>query len=78
MKREIIGEVISNKMEKTVVVEVEMIRSHPLYRKLVRKKRKFYAHNPDNKAKIGDRVKIRECRPLSKLKRWVVTEVLKV
>jgi len=78
MKREIIGEVISNKMEKTVVVEVEMIRSHPLYRKLVRKKRKFYAHNPDNKAKKGDRVKIRECRPLSKLKRWVVTEVLKV
>jgi len=78
MKREIIGEVISDKMERTVVVEVKRAHAHPLYHKLVRKSKKLYAHNPENKAKKGDRVKIKECRPLSKLKRWVVTEILKV
>ncbi|MBL7078228.1 30S ribosomal protein S17 [Candidatus Shapirobacteria bacterium] len=70
------GEVISDKMSKTVVVEVVRVKPHPLYRKVMRKKKKLYAHN-EKGAKLGDWVKIAECRPLSKLKRFKVIEVVK-
>ncbi len=69
------GEVISDKMNKTVVVEVVRVKPHPLYRKVMRKKKKFYAHN-EKGAKLGDWVKIEECRPLSKLKRFKVIEIV--
>ncbi len=70
-----VGTVISDKMEKTAVVEVERAKSHPRYRKVVRLRKKFYAHN-EKKAKKGDRVIIQETRPLSKLKRFFVKEIL--
>jgi small subunit ribosomal protein S17 len=63
-------------MQHTVVVEVSVVRAHPLYKKRFTKKKKYYAHNADNIAKVGDTVKIREVRPLSKLKRWNMVEVV--
>ena len=74
--KEFVGKVISNKMDKTVVVTVERKFPHPLYGKQVKKTKKFYAHDEDNKCKEGDIVRIRESRPLSKLKRWVVVEIV--
>ncbi len=71
-----VGRVVSNKMEKTVVVAVDYLRPHPIYRKTVRKTNKFYAHDEENRCQIGDRVRIEETRPLSKLKRWRVVEVI--
>lgn len=76
-RKENIGEVIKDKMDKTVVVKVERKVTHPVYGKVVRKNRKFTAHNKDNAAKLGDKVRILECRPLSKTKRWKVVEVIK-
>jgi small subunit ribosomal protein S17 len=75
-RKEFIGKVISNKMDKTVVVAVEKYVPHPLYKKRVKKTSKFYAHDEENKCKEGDIVRIRESRPISKLKRWVVVEIL--
>jgi small subunit ribosomal protein S17 len=75
-RKEFIGRVISNKMDKTVVVAVERYVPHPLYKKRVKKTSKFYAHDEENKCKEGDIVRIRESRPISKLKRWVVVEIL--
>ncbi|MGB9765943.1 MAG: 30S ribosomal protein S17 [Sulfurihydrogenibium sp.] len=74
--KEFIGKVVSNKMDKTVVVAVERKFPHPLYEKQVKKTKKFYAHDEENKCKEGDIVRIRESRPLSKLKRWVVVEII--
>lgn len=74
--KEFIGKVISNKMDKTVVVAVERKFPHPLYGKQVKKTKKFYAHDEENKCKEGDIVRIRETRPLSKLKRWEVIEII--
>ncbi len=71
-----LGQVVSNKMDKTVVVEVETTGRHPLYAKAVRRQRKFYAHDDANECRTGDRVRIAEIRPLSKLKRWRVVEVV--
>ncbi len=68
--------VISDKMEKTVVVRVDRRVPHPKYGKVVTKSSKFYAQNDENKAKLGDRVRIIETRPISKLKRWRVIEIL--
>ena len=68
------GEVISDKMNKTVVVRVTRSFRHPLYGKLVKKWKKYYAHDEENNCKEGQLVKIRETRPLSKLKRWKVIE----
>ncbi|MBU0600366.1 30S ribosomal protein S17 [bacterium] len=70
------GEVISDKMDKTVVVKIKRLVKDPLYKKYVRKSSKFYAHDEENKCKIGDRVKIMETRPLSKTKRWRVVEIV--
>ena len=70
------GTVISDKMDKTVVVLVESLRRHPLYKKVVRHTSKFKAHDEANACKVGDVVKIVETRPLSKEKRWRVVEVI--
>lgn len=69
------GEVISNKMEKTVVVKVTHRMRHPLYNKLVERWKKYYAHNENDNIKKGDQVTIMETRPLSKMKRWRVIGV---
>ena len=71
-----IGKVISNKMEKSVVVRVEYLVSDLLYKKRIKKSNKFMAHDEKNVCNIGDKVKIAETRPLSKRKRWKVTEIL--
>lgn len=71
------GTVISNKMEKTVVVQVLALRHHPLYKKVVRHRAKFKAHDDKNACGIGDIVRIVETRPLSKDKRWRVVEIVK-
>lgn len=70
------GVVVSDAMDKTVVVKVEQTMRHPLYGKIHRRNTKLYAHDDDNSAKIGDRVRVVETRPLSKSKRWRVVEVL--
>jgi len=70
------GTVVSDKMTKTVVVKVVRVKPHPLYRKVVEKKKKLYAHD-EKGAKLGDQVKIKECRPLSKIKRFKVIEIIK-
>ncbi len=75
-KREKIGRVISDKMAKTITVLVETRVQHPLYKKYYIKRAKFYAHDEHSTAKLGDLVRIRECRPLSRLKRWRLVEVL--
>ena len=71
-----IGQVVSDKTEKTVIVAVEWRQRHPLYRKSVRRVTKFPAHDEENTCRIGDQVRIVETRPLSKTKRWRVVEVL--
>lgn len=71
-KRIIQGVVVSDKMDKTVVVKVERRVRHPLYGKYVRQSKKYKAHDADNTCKVGDSVHIRECRPLSKEKNWMV------
>ena len=71
-----IGQVVSDKMDKTVVVAVETSRSHPLYKKIIRKVKKYKSHDENNACCIGDKVKIVESRPLSKEKRWRVVEIL--
>jgi len=75
-KKTRVGVVASNKMDKTVVVTVERIVPHPKYRKFIRRRNKFSAHDSENQCQIGDRVLIQESRPLSRTKRWVVVEVL--
>lgn len=71
-----IGKVVSDKMEKTVVVTVERLVQHPLYKKSVKQTTRFKAHDENNESHIGDTVKIMETRPLSKDKRWRVVEIL--
>lgn len=71
-----VGRVVSDKMDKTVVVEVESLVSHPLYGRRLKRTRRFKAHDERNEAKVGDKVRLMETRPLSKEKRWRVVEVL--
>jgi small subunit ribosomal protein S17 len=71
-----VGQVVSTKMNKTIVVEVKMRKSHALYRRVVQKSRKFYAHDEENTAHVGDFVEIEETRPLSKLKRWRLKNII--
>ena len=75
-RKERVGEVISNKMAKTIVVRVERRFPHPQFKKVVTAYSKFYAHDEKNDAKVGDVVRISESRPLSKLKRWRLVEVV--
>jgi small subunit ribosomal protein S17 len=70
------GEVVSNKMAKTIVVRVERRFQHPQFKKVVTSYKKFYAHDEKSEAMPGDRVRIEETRPLSKLKRWKLTEII--
>ncbi len=74
--KERVGLVVSDKMDKTVVVAVEGRSAHPKYGKIVARTKRYQVHDEENKCHIGDRVRIQETRPLSKTKRWKVTEVL--
>ena len=76
-RNEKVGQVVSTKMQKTIVVEVEMRKAHRKYKRTIRSTKKFYAHDEQNSAKLGDMVRIRETRPLSKLKRWSLEEIVR-
>jgi small subunit ribosomal protein S17 len=76
IKRQLVGTVVSDKMDKTAVVQVERLVKHPLYKKYIRRRNRFAAHDNDNRCSIGDKVLITESRPISKLKRWRVTEII--
>ncbi len=76
LRRTRIGVVVSDKMDKTVVVSVERKVSHPLYGRIMRKTTNFKAHDESNKCSVGDQVRIMETRPISKDKRWRVTEIV--
>src|SRR3982074_3747283 len=76
-KNEKVGSGGSARMAKTIVVEVIRRVPHPLYKRIINKRRKFYAHDEQGEAKVGDVVRIIECRPLSKLKRWELKEVVR-
>jgi len=76
-RNEKVGQVVSTKMQKTIVVAVEMRKAHPKYRRIVRTTKKFYAHDEQNSARMGDMVRIRETRPQSKLKRWSLEEIVR-
>lgn len=75
-RKRLVGRVVSDRMQKTVVVQVERTKRHPLYGKVIRVRKKFYAHDENNECRVGDLVRIVESRPLSRLKRWVVEEIL--
>jgi small subunit ribosomal protein S17 len=75
--KNLIGTVTSNKMQKTIVVEVTRKKAHPLYKRVISIRKKFYAHDEKNEAHIGDVVKIEESRPLSRLKRWKLKEIVR-
>ena len=75
-RKERVGEVIANRMSKTIIVRVERRFPHPKFKKVVTGYKKFYAHDEKNEAKVGDRVRIQETRPLSKTKRWRLVEVV--
>ncbi|MEO0137090.1 MAG: 30S ribosomal protein S17 [candidate division WOR-3 bacterium] len=76
MRKTKVGVVVSDKMQKTVVVEFQRFVQHPLYKKYIRKTTRVYAHDENNECKVGDKVLIEETRPLSKLKRWRVLRKL--
>ncbi|MBI3959886.1 MAG: 30S ribosomal protein S17 [Chloroflexi bacterium] len=75
-RRALVGTVVSDKMEKTIVVQVERVSSHPLYGKVMKSHKKYKAHDETNDARIGDVVQIRECRPISKDKTFYVETIL--
>jgi small subunit ribosomal protein S17 len=74
--RTLVGKVVSDKMQKTLVVMVARTVKHPKYGKIMQRRSKFHAHDENQVGKIGDTVRIRECRPLSKTKSWVLVEVV--
>ena len=76
MRKTRIGKVVSDKMDKTVVVAVRTTQRHPVYKKTITRTKKFKAHDENNEAKVGDTVSIMETRPLSKEKRWRVVEII--
>jgi small subunit ribosomal protein S17 len=76
-RKVVIGQVVSTKMAKTIVVEATRQKAHPLYRRVVKRSKKFSAHDENKTANVGDFVKIEETRPLSRLKRWRLIEVVK-
>jgi small subunit ribosomal protein S17 len=77
LKNEKVGAVVSIKMQKTIIVEVSRRVPHPLYKRIIGKRKKFYAHDEEGRAKLGDVVRIIECRPLSKLKRWRLADIIR-
>jgi len=76
-RKSMTGTVVSDKMDKTIVVAVDFTYKHPLYKKILRKLKKYKAHDENNEARIGDKVLISETRPLSKTKRWKLVEIIK-
>jgi small subunit ribosomal protein S17 len=76
IRKVLTGKVVSDKMDKTVVVAVETLVRHPLYQRIIRRTKKFKAHDEQNSCRIGDKVKMMETRPLSKEKRWRIIEIL--
>jgi len=76
-RKELIGTVVSNKMQKTIVVEVTRKKAHPLYGRVISIRKKFYAHDEKNTAHVGDVVRIEESRPLSRLKRWTLKDIVR-
>ena len=77
IKRQLVGMVVSDKMDKTVTVQVERLVKHRFYKKFIRKRNKFTAHDEYNACQIGDRVMLTESRPMSKTKRWRVSKIVK-
>jgi len=75
-RRALVGRVVSDKMDKTVVVRVERLTRHPLYGKVIRHHKRYKAHDEENACKVGDLVRITESRPISREKRWMVTDIL--
>jgi small subunit ribosomal protein S17 len=76
-RKEVVGEVVSNRMHKTIVVQVTRKKSHPFYGRVIARNKKFYAHDEKNEAHVGDFVRIEETRPLSKLKRWKLKDIIR-
>ncbi len=76
MKRQVVGTVIRNKMNKTVVVKVERLVKHSIYHKYIRRRSRFAAHDEANSCRVGDKVMITESRPLSKMKKWRVSKII--
>ncbi|MBI4970344.1 MAG: 30S ribosomal protein S17 [Candidatus Omnitrophica bacterium] len=76
-RKERVGTVVSNKMQKTVVVQVMRLTQHPQYKKVIKLFKKYKAHDQNGVSKPGDKVLIRECKPISKTKRWRIVEVIK-
>jgi small subunit ribosomal protein S17 len=75
-RKQLVGRVVSDKMQKTAVVSVEIAKRHPLYEKVVRRNKKYKVHDENNEARVGDLVRIEECRPMSKEKRFQIVEWL--
>jgi small subunit ribosomal protein S17 len=76
-RKEVVGEVVANKMAKTIVVKVTRKKAHPFYGRVVARNKKFYAHDEKNEAHVGDFVRLEETRPLSKLKRWKLKDIIR-
>jgi len=76
VQRTVVGKVVSNKMDKSIVVIVERLVKHPLYKKYVKRFSKMHAHDGNNESQIGDIVKIAECRPISKTKNWALVDIV--
>jgi small subunit ribosomal protein S17 len=74
--KERVGKVVSSKMDKTVIVSIEALVTHPIYNKTLRRSKKLYAHDEDNRCNVGDTVRVIETRPLSKTKHWRVSAIL--
>lgn len=75
-RRNLVGRVVSNKPDKTIVVRIERYVQHPLYKKYYKRSKKVMAHDEGNECQIGDLVRVMECRPLSRRKRWILTEIV--
>jgi len=76
-RKQVVGEVVANKMAKTIVVKVTRKKAHPFYGRVVARNKKFYAHDEKNEAHVGDFVRLQETRPLSKLKRWTLKDIIR-
>src|ERR1700678_324808 len=76
-RKEVVGEVVANRMQKTIVVKVTRKKAHPFYGRVVARNKKFYAHDEKNEAHVGDVVRLEETRPLSKLKRWKLKDIVR-
>jgi small subunit ribosomal protein S17 len=76
-RKELVGEVVSDRMHKTITVKVERRIRHPIYERVIRRSKKYHAHDEHNQCRIGDQVRIMETRPLSKTKRWRLIEIIR-